>query len=139
MYLTGLRLLSHLPGFVAFRDHEITLEILLCLAAFTDQRDPWTSQEASEVSNRLLDQYLKAIEPEPKKLNGLLSRLLKENIKPLFVKSKSKEITEQGRKAVSPLPGPFVPSDLEATNKPWKFHDVYVVTVFRWVLVHLDV
>ena len=139
MYLTGLRLLNRLQGSLAVPWPETTVEVLLCLSIFTDPLDPWTSQESLEEANLLLGQYLNVIKGNPKKLDALLTRLLQEKIKPLFAKSKSKDITAEGRKAISPLPGPFMPSDLEAMNKPWKFRDAYVVTAFKWVLEQLDV
>lgn len=139
MYLTGLRLLSHLQNLLAFEVTDSTAEYIMCLASFTDKRDPWTSPEAFSEANLLLGRYFKVIKSRPKDSHMLLTTLLQENIKPLFVASRSKEITEQGRKAVSPLPGAFVSSDLEATEKPWKFRDVYVVTVVKWVLEQLDV
>ncbi len=139
MYLSGLKLLRHLQRPRAVPWPETAVEALLCLSSFTDPLDPWTSQETFEEANLLLGQYLNVIRGNPKKLNDLLTRLLQEKIKPLFAKSKSKNITAQGRKAIRPPPGPFVPSDLEATNKPWKYHDVYVVTAFKWVLEQLDV
>lgn len=139
MYLAGLRLLSHIQNLLAVEDTDSTVEYVMCLASFTDQRDPWTSPEAFSEANPLLGQYFEVIKASPKDSHILLTRLLQEKIKPLFVKFRSREITEQGRKAVSPLPGAFVSSDLEATEKPWKFRNVYVVTVVKWVLEHLDV
>ena len=139
MYLTGIRLLSRIQGLLAGEDDDLTIELFICLASFTDQRDSWTSKEAFNEAKLLLDQYFKVMKDRPKDFSSLTSRILEEKIKPLFAKSRSKEITEQGRKAISSLPGPFVPSDLEAMKKPWKFRDVYVVTVFRLVLGQLDV
>lgn len=139
MYLAGLRLLSHIEGVLAVENTVLTIAYPMCLASFTDQRDPWTSQEAFSEANDLLDHYFEVLKDRPKDLNILLTRLLQEKIRPLFAKCRSKEITEQGRKAVNTLPGAFMPSDLEATKKPWKFRNVYVVTVFKWVLEHLDV
>ena len=139
MYLAGLRLLSHMENLLAIEDDDKAVELLLCLVSFTDQRDPWTSQEAFAQANLLLDHHIDAVKATPKKFDTLLIRLLQEKIKPVFAKSKSREITKQGQKAISPLPGPFVPSDSEATNKPWKFRDMYIVTVFKWVLERLDV
>ena len=139
MYRAGLRLLSHLPDFAALRDREITIECLLCLASFTDEQDSWTDEEIFIEATQLLDRYLSAIKPTPKRLDALLARLLQEEVKPRFATSKSKEITAEGRKAISPLSQPFLPINQEASNKPWKYRDIFIATVFRWVLTQLDV
>ena len=139
MYFAGLRLLFHLTGPVALLNEDPSAALLTSLASFKDPRDPWTSQEASTEAHALLEHYLDGTKGVPKKLDALLTALLREKVKPLFAKSKSKEITEQGRKAISAVPCPFVSSDLEATIKPWKHQDVYIVTVLKWILGQLTV
>ena len=76
----------------------------------------------------------------PDHLPDLLHHLLQERVKPIFAKSKNPAITPQGRKAIDPLPtNDTMHSDLDIESKPWKYRVVYIVTVFRWILMHLNV
>lgn len=76
----------------------------------------------------------------PENISGVLHALLHERIKPLFARSKNPAVTQQGRKAIDPLPvNATAHSDIDVEAKPWKYRDMYIVTVFRWVLKHLDV
>lgn len=73
-------------------------------------------------------------------ISGVLHALLEERIKPLFARSKNPAVTQQGRKAIDPLPiNATAHSDMDVEAKPWKYRDMYIVTVFQWVLKHLDV
>lgn len=131
----GLLLLSRLPKDVPLDSDDSTVPVFSCLASFSDESDPWTSPKTQELACSLAKEYA-----VPDHLPALLHGLLQERIKPLFAKSKNPAITQQGRKAIDPLPSNGTAhGDLDTESKPWKYRDVYIVTVFRWILKHLDV
>ena len=140
MASTGLRLLAHLQGAVTTLKDDYNLDRITCLASFTDLRDPWTRSESLADAKRLLDKCLLVdLAGDTERLRHLLADVLELRIKPLFSKSKSKAITQHGRKSISPLPGPVDTMDSEVENKPWKFQHIYTITVFQWILNQLEV
>ena len=133
--LSGILLLAHLQKIKPPSKKEHVVTFLTCLASFTDLNDPWTCSEARDHAYFLLEDYAAS-----NNLSTAIAGLLEERIKPLFAKTRSPAITQQGRKAVDPLPSPATAhSDLDGKAKPWKYRDAYGVTVFQWVLKHLDV
>ncbi|KAL8789288.1 MAG: hypothetical protein Q9213_001211 [Squamulea squamosa] len=135
--VTGLHLLSHLQGLQVSRPDRLAA-LIACLAAYTDMQDPWTNEEALDLAQAMLSKHHVNIQSIPKKFDSIINDLLLEHIKPLFLKSQPPILTDQGRKALAPLPGNPVPSDFESGNKPWKFQSPHIVTVFQWVLQQLD-
>ncbi|KAL9030954.1 MAG: hypothetical protein Q9196_000975 [Gyalolechia fulgens] len=137
MKSTGLQLLSHLdrlqpPGSKA------SASLTACLASFTNLQDPWTSPEAYDLAQSLLSKNSQMIREDRQNDDGLIKALLLNYVKPLFLKSKTPVLTDQARKAISPLPGPNAPSDFDSSNKPWKFRSPHIVTIFQWILTQLD-
>ena len=139
MYEACLRLISHLQELDVPSIEESPVDLFLALASFTHPEDSWTTQASYEQANDLLYIYLKPLRTNPEKLETLLTSLLREKVKVLFSKSKNPSITEAGRKAIFPLPAPMEHSIDETDIKPWKYRDIYIVTVFEWILKHLDV
>ena len=114
---------------------EPDIAVLTCLAAFSDGNDVWNSLTTQKQASLLAEDYV-----ESGHLPALLASILQNRIKPLFSKSKNPAITQQGRRAIVPIESnETLHSDLDASSKPWKYHDVYIVTVFQWVLSHLSV
>lgn len=70
----------------------------------------------------------------------LIKLLLYEVVRPAFSKSRSKNVTTQGRKAMESWQ-PAMPYDSEAmqASKPWRYTDAWVVDVLAWCLGQLDV
>ena len=135
MSLSGMLLLSRLQKIEPLSEDESVMTILTCLASFTDLNDPWTYPKAKDHACSLLEGYAGSGD-----LSTILTGLLQESVKPLFKKIKNPAITHQGRKAIDPLPSTATAhSDLDGETKPWKYRDAYIVTVFQWVLNHLDV
>lgn len=135
MSLSGIFLLSLLQEAKPLSEDESVVTILTCLASFTDLNDPWTCPEARDHACSLSGIYAAS-----GNLSTILTGLLQERVKPLFAKTKNPAITQQGRKAINPLPiATAAHSDLDEESKPWKYRDSYIVTVFQWVLSHLDV
>ena len=143
MNVAGLILLSHLeriePSSSGREGEQLTVSLISCLASFTDLREEWSGQKASEEAHCLLAVLLGSFKAESKSFRSLIGVLLEQHVKPLFAKTKNPAITSQGRKAIGSAPTNYLLSDPESELKPWKFHDVYVVTMFRWILENLDV
>ena len=140
MAVAGLRLLTQLQRLVPSFHDKPPLDLVMSLAAFTDERDLWTNAEASEAAAALLLDLLRhASADDPMLLSKLLASLLRDKVKPPFVESRTSAITEQGRKASYRLRDTVAFGDSELGRKPWKFRDVHIVTVFRWILGKLDV
>lgn len=135
MGLKGLVLLSRLRRLVPPLQDGTDAAVLTCLAAFSDENDSWNSSSAQQQASDLIEDYTKSGH-----LSAMITSILQEKIKPLFSRTGNPAITPQGRKAINPRPSNIaMHTDIDATVKPWKFHDVYIVTVFRWVLQFLDV
>ena len=132
----GLTLLSLLLKIYTPHQYDrSTIPLFTCLASFSDPTDALTTPQISSQAAFLLEKHV-----DPIQLPSLLHSLLQNRIKPLFARSKNPAITSQGRKAIDPLPSnDNLHSDLDAENKPWKYRDVYIVTLFQWVLMQLDV
>ncbi|KAL9603638.1 MAG: hypothetical protein Q9179_002125 [Wetmoreana sp. 5 TL-2023] len=86
----------------------------------------------------MLSEYFESIKDKPKALEDLIMNLLRERVKPLFVKSRNPILTEAGRKAISPAIGNSSSTDFESADKPWKFESPHIVTVFEWILQQID-
>ncbi|MCJ1477733.1 hypothetical protein MMC13_006406 [Lambiella insularis] len=140
MAIAGLRLLARVQYLVPALHDNLSLDLLTCLASYTDERDPWTESEAARAAKALLEQLIDAsIAGKLTFTSTLISGLLQGRVKPLFLRSKNIAITAQGRKANYPVPIATNPSDSEVELKQWKFRDIYIVTVFGWILSVLDV
>ncbi|RDW69699.1 hypothetical protein BP6252_08719 [Coleophoma cylindrospora] len=111
-------------------------QVLLSLIAFTDKRDVWTSQKSLSNAQAILSRCSEQI----KSKEFLVDFLLKETIRPLFSKSKPAAITSTGRKAMptSAPPRRFETADMDPANKPWKFKDLWAITVFNWIVDHTE-
>ena len=135
MSLSGLVLLARLQKLKPPSEDEHVVSILTCLASFTDLNDSWTCSKAKDQAHSLLENHTFY-----GKLSTAFTRLLQERIKPLFAKTNNPAITQQGQRAIDPLPSSATAhSDLDDEAKPWKYRNAYSVTVFQWVLEHLDV
>ncbi len=138
MGVQGLLLLSHLRRLVPPPPDGLDgpdTAVLTCLAAFSDKNDPWNSSRAQEQAYILITDYTRS-----SRLPSMLTSMLQKRIKALFSRTANPAITPQGRKAINPRPSnTTMHSDIDAEIKPWKFRDVYIVTVFRWVLQCLNV
>lgn len=133
--LLGIQLLTRLQNLGPLLKDESVVAILTCLASFTDLSNPWTYSKARDHAYSLSEGYAAS-----GNLSSILTGLLQEQVKPLFAKTKNPAITQQGRKAIDPLPSAATThSDLDGEAKPWKYRNSYIVTVFQWVLKHLDV
>ena len=134
----GIRILLHLNRLDSLsKSGDPPIELITSLAAYTNAYDPWTTPDANNDTEKILGSLIGSVDDasKAKVFNGVLA----DSIKPLFAKSKNPAVTEQGRKVIHPLPQPLDMSDMETSSKPWKFRDIYIVTVYRWVLTRLTV
>ncbi|KAI9874184.1 MAG: hypothetical protein M1830_010096 [Pleopsidium flavum] len=134
----AIRILLHLNAIAPIGGHANPQAVIVSLAAFTDKRDPWVTVKAFEMATRLLDGYAEDMTLASGQYGPIIRAILKENIRPLFAKSKNPAITSQGRKSIRPVRVGYESSVLDGETKPWKFRHVYIVSVFQWVLQHLD-
>jgi tRNA nucleotidyltransferase (CCA-adding enzyme) len=139
MAVAGLRLLTHLHQLVPTPNSPPSVDLVTCLVSFTRLQDPWNSPAAHESATQLLASLLPPSETAlSKETLNLLTEILQTRVKPLFAKDPNSTLTEQARKAAYPLPGKLLSSEAETVAKPWKFQDVWVVTVYQWVLSRLE-
>jgi hypothetical protein len=133
--LEGLIILSQLRKSAVLSPEEPDIAVLTSLAAFSDENDTWNEPRAQKQASLLIEDYVKSGH-----LPALLTSMLETHVKPRFSKSKNPAITQQGRRAIDPVPSnAALHGDLDAGSKPWKYRDVYAVTVFQWVISHLSV
>lgn len=110
---------------------------LLRLLAYSNARDPWMTSASFSSAKRLLDKHtVRLTSPD-----FLVDRILKETIRPLFSTSRPVTITPAARKALNPqiTRRPDEPSDIDPSNKPWKFAWPATMSLFRWAIEHADV
>ena len=139
IYVIGIRLLAHLRSIGDAYENKVTPELITCLSSFTNTEDPWTNQASQAEASALLVHYIRTFASKTGDSRPLLANMLRDIVKPAFAKSKNSAITPAGRKAIFTLPRKIEASIDEARLKPWKYDQVYVVTVFDWVLKQLDV
>lgn len=137
--IAGLHVLSHLETISPIPSWSLPVNLVTCLASFTDPSDPWSSHQIASIATSSLKLVLSALEPSPKASAALLTTLLSEQVKPLFAKSKNSAITPAGRKAINQLPSNFTHIENEERAYPWRYNDIYIVTVLQWILQKLNV
>ena len=111
-------------------------DIILALASFTREEDPWVTYESFSKSSSVLKTYTTRRRSENcRSFWSVIEYILKERLRPLFSKARNPAITAAGRKNFHSIPLPrFDASVLDPETKPWKIRDVYATTVFSWVV-----
>ncbi|OJZ87769.1 hypothetical protein ASPFODRAFT_60129 [Aspergillus luchuensis CBS 106.47] len=109
--------------------------IILALASFTSEADPWTTAESHTASIAILERFRTSPRTPEASFWAVLETILKDRIRPLFTRTRNPAITAAGRKDMHPIPLPrFDTSILDPESKPWRSSDIYATTVFAWVL-----
>lgn len=110
--------------------------IVLALASFTSDQDPWSTPELAEKTNAILRDFAENTRTESApSFWSAMEQILKDTVKPLFAKTRNPAITATGRKNYNPVPLPrFDSSLLDPESKPWKGQEVYATTVFAWLV-----
>ena len=106
------------------------------LAAYTDIGDYWTNPELKESAEGLIARWL---EHSGTRMEEIVKRVLQEEVRPVFARSRNPALTQQGRKAIAPLsqPAEYDRFDHEAQRR--KRNEQYVNTVLKWAVEQSDV
>lgn len=108
---------------------------LLSVLAYSDAEDPWASEATQKSALKLLSihqtQLLANI--------FIIDYVLIGFVRPLFSTSKPAAISLQGRKALNSISNDRSRFSEDPVSKPWKFRDIYAVTIFRWAVRNADV
>jgi hypothetical protein len=131
----GFECLAILQTLYSSPPEALDQNILLAIIAYSS-RDPWTTAEIAEIATNLSSAYADQISSPQFVVNFILQGF----IRPLFSKSRPSTVTETGRKAIASSE-PLKRFDVEAEkrDKPWKYRDVYVVTVLEWAVQNASV
>ena len=126
----GFKCLATLQALYPYPPKELDYSILLAAIAYSS-RETWTTPDLAKSTSSLLSTHAhQTSTPE-----FIIVYLLQGFIRPLFSKSRPSTVTETGRKAMpSSAPHKHFDFDTEKRNKPWKYQDVYAVTVFEWTV-----
>ncbi|KAJ5102156.1 Protein of unknown function DUF2454 [Penicillium alfredii] len=109
-------------------------DLIVAMASFTSEHDPWTNEESRVEASMLRDATILFPTGDPR-FWSLIERVLKEKIRPLFTRTRNPAITSEGRKNFHPVPlTRFYGSSLDAEASPWKTTDVYAPTVLAWII-----
>lgn len=131
----GVSILGYLNEVLPIREAGDQTSIITTLAAFTCERDPWTTAEAYTKASSILAITIPCGPTEIDALSYLLKDIHERKIKPIFSTSKNPDITPAGRKNFYPTPQPrFYPNLFSRERETWKNQCVYVITVLSWVL-----
>lgn len=140
MNIAGLYFLSQLEEIMPTSESDQLLDLIVCLASFTDQREPWSSPKASHLATSFITHIIEAeTRRGPQRLRAVFTDLLQLHVKPVFAKVKNNAITQQGRKAINPAPSTLTSYESEEKFKPWNSNKAYIISVYGWVLSQLDV
>ena len=120
-----------------------TPDIIIALASFVSEQDPWTLPEIHTRATILLKTQFTSLRTDPDSSIAFwatIEDILKQKVRPLFAKTKNPAITASGRKNFHPVPLPrFDASVLDPETKPWKNQDVYATTVLSWIVSQYQV
>ncbi|KAI9827262.1 MAG: hypothetical protein M1832_005400 [Thelocarpon impressellum] len=130
----GIQIVRQLDTMDSVEKYDERVHVFLSLAIYTDKRDVWTTEASFAGASSLLEEHSDAA----RKPEVLVEHILRGVIRPRFAKSKNPAITAQGRKAIAPPRRVYEAIHEEADAKPWKFKEVYLLTVLRWTLQNLD-
>ncbi|PLB51207.1 hypothetical protein P170DRAFT_355037 [Aspergillus steynii IBT 23096] len=134
----AMSVINLLAELLPIHDAENASDIIIALASFTSNHDPWTSPETQARANALLTVQFTSLRSDPDENEifwATIEDTLKQKIRPLFAKTKNPAITASGRKNFHPVPLPrFDASMLDPETKPWKIQNVYATTVLSWII-----
>jgi hypothetical protein len=118
--------------------HQLPDDVLLVMAAFTDQDDDWTNDDVCAVARAVLSKQLSTYHDHAEFLTNVV---LKGYLAPLFKTSRPSAITASGRKRefTDSLEKPRGLPDETRKTKPWKYMHLGSVAVLTWVLSEADV
>ncbi|KAK2044105.1 hypothetical protein LZ31DRAFT_497740 [Colletotrichum somersetense] len=109
---------------------------LVCVAAYTDSQDAWTTPSAASSSEDILRNSLN----DETRHEFIASAVLEYFIRPVFSRATSNRITSTGRRAYfinddqSQVTSDSVAGTTE--SKPWKNTQIHAIAVFAWAVKH---
>ncbi|KAI0380436.1 hypothetical protein F5Y04DRAFT_98197 [Hypomontagnella monticulosa] len=129
--ITALEKLTKLPAKAPLR---LQPSALLCLVAFTDTVDPWTTTASSALARDLLETQLENL-GQSRTPSFITDEILTRFLRPLFSKSRPAAVTASGRKAEYVEPSRYDTVSQETPEtKPWKYTHRYAVAIFAWAV-----
>ncbi|KAK1596243.1 uncharacterized protein LY79DRAFT_509761 [Colletotrichum navitas] len=109
---------------------------LVCVAAYTDSQDAWTTPSAASSSEDILSNSLN----NDTRHAFIASAVLEHFIRPVFSRTASNRITSTGRKAhfINDDKSQVTRDSVTGTteSRPWKSTQVHAITVFAWAVKH---
>jgi hypothetical protein len=110
---------------------------IFTLVAFADQSQPWTTATAAAAASEALERALRAQNVS----YFIADDVLKIYLRGLFSSAKPATITSSGRKAEFVTESDAHRSlEIETREgKPWKYHDLRAVPIFKWAVQSSDV
>lgn len=117
----------------------LTNQDLICVAAFVDSQDAWTTQRAESNARNVLEHVMR---------NGakhvfITSTVLEDFIRPIFSRTISGRITSSGRKAhyIGSSQDHAAQDSLLSTGdtKSWKTDQIHAITIFAWAVEQSNV
>ncbi|KAG8527457.1 uncharacterized protein KY384_007609 [Bacidia gigantensis] len=134
-YRTFLCLKHFQPPSLDAEDNTLILRVGF-LASYTDLNDPWTSAILHKKSTELLKDSFQFY--TSKAWKNLLTGLLEVKVKPAFAVKNHPKITKSARKVIGMGETRATLAGEDIMIKPWKFDEVFVPTILRWVLLQLE-
>lgn len=109
-------------------------DVILAMASFTSEQDPWTIENSVIEASMHLEVALQ------RDKWTMIERVLKQKIRPLFTRAKNPAITSEGRKNLHPVPSSrFDGSVLDDSTKPWRNTDIYATSALSWIVSQCEV
>ncbi|KAJ6096126.1 hypothetical protein N7486_006872 [Penicillium sp. IBT 16267x] len=101
---------------------------LITIATFMAGQDPWCTDNTRQVAEMFFSGGWTH-------LWDTIEMVLRDKLRPLFMKQRNPNITNEGRKDFHPVPLPrFDGSALDDSAKPWKNKDIYATSVLSWIV-----
>ena len=138
--MAGLRALAQLLEKFPESYDRGAVDLIACLACYTDSEEVWTWTGCEEIARGLLGAAVQHFQVSPAGVQetyvlAVLSRF----VRPIFARSKPRGVTSAGRRAVNPLPSSPSLTEDGPQLQPWKHEKFFVVSVLHWLLEQLNV
>ncbi|KAK2745410.1 hypothetical protein FQN57_003753 [Myotisia sp. PD_48] len=132
----GMDILCQLNSILSYNPGDYLVDILSLLAAYSRPADPWTSDRCARNAVSALEKYESLLRQNGRNVFAkTLEEMLQKWIKVSFSKTRNPTLSSAGRKNLHPVSEPrFDPSLFDTSSKPWKFKDIYVVTILDWIV-----
>ncbi|KYK61912.1 hypothetical protein DCS_03057 [Drechmeria coniospora] len=130
--LTAELVLASIHILSASSDSSLDDQALLCVIAYTDVRDPWTTETAFQLASRIIAANL----PPSRHAEFIVGSILQTYIRPVLSASSSGKLTGSGRP--SHFPSGVSNASKSAFASSWKQSNPPVTTLFHWAVKNAD-